>query len=370
MTKKISLLSGYSLLMLFLTISCSKEDQSSVIPAGNQIEIIYDKFQGEELVIFISNAHELILAFKPETENRKVKSFIPVSNSLPVMVQDEKGNRYDVFGLVVEGPDKGDRLLPVKSYSGYWFAFASVFPNAEVYQGDLLDTVIPVLETEADWLIPGELIVQGGSSDGVPALTDPDFRYVTGSGLFEHDYLDPSEKIIGIKIGKEVKAYPVSVLNYHEIVNDKIGENHYVVSYCPLTATGIAWNNRSISERIEFYVSGLLFNSNLMPAERVTNSIWSQMKLLCVNGEQFGTELDQLQCIQTDLSTWMRMYPNTTVLSDDTGYDFNYTEFPYHDYLTEDYLMYPVRYLDDRLSPKELVHGVIINDQVKVYRYN
>ena len=65
------------------------------------------------------------------------------------------------------------------------------------------------------------------------------------------------------------------------------------------------------------------------------------------------------------------MYPGTQVMTTETGFDRDYTRYPYGDYRTNDaYLIFPVTNPDDRLPEKERVHGVIVGDQAKVYRFD
>ncbi|MDZ7691925.1 MAG: hypothetical protein U5K69_12490 [Balneolaceae bacterium] len=57
-----------------------------------------------------------------------------MQNNLPVIMKDQEGNRWDLFGYAVEGPREGERLGPTSSYIGYWFAWADLFPGVEIYQ--------------------------------------------------------------------------------------------------------------------------------------------------------------------------------------------------------------------------------------------
>ncbi len=83
-----------------------------------------------------------------------------------------------------------------------------------------------------------------------------------------------------------------------------------------------------------FGVSGMLYNSNIIPYDRETDSYWSQMLLKAVNGELKGTPADTCKLIETRWDTWKDMYPETMVLSTNTGYSRNYERYPYGDYKT------------------------------------
>jgi len=137
--------------------------------------------------------------------------------------------------------------------------------------------------------------------------------------------------VIGFAQGDDARAYPHFILDWHEIVNDRVGDIHIAVTYCPLTGTGIGWEREINGSVTTFGVSGLLFNSNLIPYDRNTDSNWSQIRLDCVNGDLIGTEAETHVLVET---TWKTMYPKTLVMSMNTGYNRSYGNYPYGNYRT------------------------------------
>lgn len=213
------------------------------------------------------------------------------------------------------------------------------------------------------WLIPSDEVTDGGpGKDGIPALTNPEFINAT-----EATYLSDDDLILGFVDGNESRAYPHPILDQHEIVNDNIGEHSLAVIYCPLTGTGIAWSRIINNSETTFGVSGLLYNSNVIPYDRSTDSNWSQMLLKCVNGSLIGKEAINYNLIETSWKTWKQMYPNTKVLSDNTGYSRNYDVYPYGSYKFNDNLLFPVSNSDNRLPVKERVLGILIEGKAKAY---
>ena len=217
-----------------------------------------------------------------------------------------------------------------------------------------------------DWSIPRDEIIDGGpGKDGIPALEEPEFILAA-----EADYMSDDELVIGFVTGGEARAYPHHILDWHEIVNDRVGELDIAVTYCPLTGTGIGWNRKINGGLTTFGVSGLLYNSNLIPYDRNTNSNWSQIRLDCVNGKLRGTEVETYPLIETTWLTWKRMYPFTKVLSRNTGHNRDYGRYPYGSYRTEeDFLIFPVANSDDRVPNKERVLAVILTEDARVYRF-
>src|SRR6056297_1014261 len=79
-------------------------------------------------------------------------------------------------------------------------------------------------------LVPQNQVLSGGPpKDGIPALTNP--RVVSAA---EARWLQPSERVIGVSIGGEHRAYPLKILNWHELINDTVGGEPIVITYCPL----------------------------------------------------------------------------------------------------------------------------------------
>jgi hypothetical protein len=216
------------------------------------------------------------------------------------------------------------------------------------------------------WSIPVDQIFDGGpGKDGIPALIEP--AYISAETA---DYLSDDELVIGFVHGDEARAYPHQILDWHEIINDRVGDVNISVTYCPLTGTGIGWNREIDGEVTTFGVSGLLYNSNLIPYDRKTDSNWSQIRLDCVNGELKGKEVETYPLVETTWKTWKEMYPSTTVISQETGYNRSYGRYPYGDYRTShNYLIYPVANENNRFPNKERVLGIVQSGNVRVYSF-
>ncbi len=97
--------------------------------------------------------------------------------------------------------------------------------------------------------------------------------------------MDPEDLLIVVQIYGALKAYPHPILDYHEIVNDEVGGHPVSVTYCPLTGTAKVWD-RLGTEAYLFVFSGFLYNSNLLPFDRITQSLWHQLEGKCINGDR------------------------------------------------------------------------------------
>ena len=221
------------------------------------------------------------------------------------------------------------------------------------------------LASTEEWLIPINEVRDGGpGKDGIPALGNPE---MVEAGAIS--YLDSSDLIIGFQLGKDVRAYPHKILDWHEIINDVVSGTPIAITYCPLTGTGIGWDRNINGQITSFGVSGLLYNTNLIPYDRATDSNWSQIGLQSVNGPMIGTDVNTFQVFETTWYTWKKMFPDTRVVSLNTGHSRNYQRYPYGNYRTEQGLIFSVSVNDERLPQKERVHGIIVDTNVKAYQF-
>lgn len=218
------------------------------------------------------------------------------------------------------------------------------------------------------WLIPLSQVRDGGPGrDGIPSIDNPKFLNVDEApGLLRDEV-----RVVGIKIGNETRAYPHYILDWHEIVNDDLGSSSVGITYCPLTGSAIGWNRIVNGNKTTFGISGLLYNNNVIPFDRSTNSNWSQLELKCVNGDLIGQEPELIKVVETNWFIWKSMYPNTKILSTDTGFSRDYGVYPYGDYRSNnEYLIFPLSRDDKRLPRKERIHAIVDDEESKVYRFN
>ena len=76
-------------------------------------------------------------------------------------------------------------------------------------------------------LVPKEEILSGGPpKDGIPAILKPVFI-----NRNQADFLSPDDQVIGVKVGNQTKAYPIKILNWHEVVNDTMNGLPIVVTF-------------------------------------------------------------------------------------------------------------------------------------------
>ena len=217
-----------------------------------------------------------------------------------------------------------------------------------------------------DALIPDAQILQGGPPrDGIPAIHDPVF---INAG--EASYLNDDDRILGLEIEGLSKAYPIRILNWHEVVNDKTNEIHFSVTYCPLCGTGVAFKGTKKSTGIHFGVSGLLYNSDVLLYDLSTESLWSQILGKAISGKRMGEELVKLPLQHTTWNAWRSKHPTSLVLSDNTGFSRDYNRNPYDGYASSESVYFPIsEKVPNNYHPKELIIGLEIAGEFMAFPF-
>lgn len=203
--------------------------------------------------------------------------------------------------------------------------------------------------------VPREEIRGGGPPvDGIPALVRP-----RKASIKEADRaLKPGDPVLGLEVGEEAVAYPIRLLNWHELVDDEIGGVPVAVTYCPLCRSGIVFDRRAAGAVLEFGVSGLLYNSDLVMYDRSTRSLWSQIMAEAIAGPSTGVKLARLPARRASWARWKAEHPGTKTVLFDTGHKRDYGADPYADYEDSPELYFPVSHEDYRLPRKTVVFGV------------
>lgn len=166
------------------------------------------------------------------------------------------------------------------------------------------------------WEVPiDQLVLSSLPPDRIPSIDHPQFETLISENV------NTNEIAYVFRSGDIVKVYPLSILAVHEIVNDRIGDHYFTVSYCPLTGSALAWNREIDGYITEFGVSGHLFNDNLIPYDRNTNNYWSQMQLQSIKGSKSGDALNSEFLLTTSLETVLKSFPNALILMDSTTHD-------------------------------------------------
>ena len=150
---------------------------------------------------------------------------------------------------VLETPPSSDELLPDEPAPlGAQAQFSTDFSRHTVPYSDILSG--------------------GPPKDGIPAVEDPSFV----SAGDADGWIEDLEPVVVVSVGDDVRAYPLQILIWHEIVNDVIGGVPVVVTFCPLCNTAIAFEGSIDGIDLDFGTTGRLRYSNLIMYDRQTET--------------------------------------------------------------------------------------------------
>lgn len=175
--------------------------------------------------------------------------------------------------------------------------------------------------------------------DAIPSVDDPEFVGDYGGA--------PEDEIIALTVEDETRGYPVRFLDYHEIVNDTVGDVPVAVTWCPLCGSAIVYDRRLGGRVLEFGVSGKLADDDLVMYDRGTDSEWKQSLGVAIAGPLSGAELDVLPATVMTWEAFRQRYRTAPVLAPPGGVseaaadgnepaDIDYDRDPYADYFERD----------------------------------
>lgn len=203
------------------------------------------------------------------------------------------------------------------------------------------------------------LMVSQVAPDAIPSLLQPDMVTIGTDGT---QYLEDSDRVLGVLVDGVPRAYPHSVLDHHEIVSDKVGDRSVTATFCPLTGSGLLVDPNLGGELLDLGVSGLLFANNLVYYDRTTGDVYGPQ--LSVEGKcsRFRDQtLRQMPIVEMSWGRWRGLHPNTTVISSNTGFERNYRQSPYAQYRLDNDLLHPMP-VDDSRALKERVLAIRVGE--------
>ena len=214
------------------------------------------------------------------------------------------------------------------------------------------------------------LVLDGGPwKDGIPAINNPKFLSQKDAES-QMKYLWENSRGIVLDIWGDQRYYSYDVLVWHEIVNDEIGWEKVSVTFCPLCGSAIVYDRNVNGRKINFGVSGKLYNSNLLMYDTHDETLWSQSLWEAVVWEQLGTKLRVVKSQLMSYSEFTNAFPDGVVISDETGFSRNYGNIPYGDYDENDALYFPVENDDARYGKKELFYIVNNDDESVAFHWD
>lgn len=254
-----------------------------------------------------------------------------------------------------------------------WYGATDITPppGFTSWKGQLLSQIDPgfgeLLRDEFPSRIRVEEIQWGGVRvDGIPALDNA--KMIPGA---EASYLTPEEPVFGLAINGDARAYPLRIMDWHEMANDVVGGVPVSLAYCTLCGSGIAYDGHASNGlTYTFGSSGLLMRSNKLMYDRQSRTLWNHLTREPVLGPLANSDikLNLLPVVLTTWADWQIQHPETVVLDVHTGYDRPYTPgSAYGDYYASPETMFPVWQRDNLLPAKARVYVLNLGGVPKAY---
>lgn len=209
-----------------------------------------------------------------------------------------------------------------------------------------------------------ELTDAGPGKDDIPAITAPEFELP----FDVLRWLPDREPVISVRLGKTTKAYPLQILIWHEIINDRIEGVPIAVTFCPLSYSVSVFKRTVKGRRLTFGVSGMLRNSGMIMYDKQTETLWQQFTGRALVGDMAGHKLEQIPAQLISFGQFTQSCKKSKVLSRKTGYHRPYGENPYIGY--DDASSLPVMFKGDviaLLPPMEKVIAVAVGGRAVAY---
>ena len=216
--------------------------------------------------------------------------------------------------------------------------------------------------------VPYSEILSGGPpKDGIPSIDAPNFQSVKEAD----EWLGDREPVVFVQVNNDARAYPIQILIWHEIVNDTVGGEPLLVTFCPLCNTAIAFKRTFNGQVLDFGTTGRLRYSNLIMYDRQTETWWQQATGDAIAGDHTGAQLEFYPAVIISWADFKAQYPDGKVLSRDTGHPRDYGRNPYYGY--DDINQTPFLFngtTPDQLPPMARVLTVDLNGEAVAYPYD
>ncbi len=318
--------------------------------------------------LFGNSREKRLAALKKLTDRGKL-------DAVPALIQALRfvGSHQDINAALVNlvgqqhGPSWFDWMLWLEGHPEI-----KPFDGFDAFKADVMALID---EDFRLFLSPGikhkiriEEIAWGGvRKDGIPSLNNPKLI-----SALEASYLQDEDLVFGVALNGDTRAYPLRIMDWHEMFNDVIGGVPVALAYCTLCGSGILFETKLSSRDRPFIFgsSGFLYRSNKLMYDQQTHSLWSQFTGQPVVGPLTDSNI-QLKVRPVIITSWIKWrteHPKSKVLSLETGFDRQYTPHnAYGAYFNSPDLMFPALITNKRHDPKDYVFALRTTTEEKAW---
>lgn len=311
-----------------------------------------------------------------------------ITSKLGIFKQNNRKIRK-IFGIIILatalfiwfGADRSLQAWTLSHLPESWTQLASTFEKkanvnkplqgikkTSKHQGSSGREVINKVSLQSDFTgakVKSEDLLQGcAGKDCIPSIDSPKFE-----NSQKASWLKENDVVLTLNYKGIQQAYPQRIMNWHEIINDEIAGDPIAITFCPLCGSTVAFERNVDGVITEFGVSGKLHDSDLVMYDRYEGNLWQQITGEAIVGPaaRRNEKLKPILLGTTTWGEWVKKYPNSQVLSKDTGFSRNYDQYPYGTYEQDDQLLFGVKGLNKSLQIKTVVYGIEVNGKSKAY---
>lgn len=204
------------------------------------------------------------------------------------------------------------------------------------------------------------------------AATMPGRAMVDFNASVRKRYVVSGDRVIGVILNGEARAYPLAVIEAHEIISDTLAGVPIAVTYSPFADAAVVYDRRVGEQTLALHVSGILRDANTiyydarLPRDTTPPSLWQQLDGRAIAGPAAvrGERLQSVgQVSVTTWADWLAAHPDTTVIARDEGLVRLYQSISYDREHARPELDFPV-------TPLPPEHSLAAKDRVLVFRRN
>ena len=194
-------------------------------------------------------------------------------------------------------------------------------------------------------LVPRKLLRAGGNyKDGLAALDHPytikppEVSRINAGLADSGGYIQGPDRVIGVVIHGQARAYPIPIMNWHAVVNDRLGGKPIVVYWDAFSSCAMVFSRKTDGGVQRFGYSGLICDGNLLIYNREKSnsqeSLWCPMLCRAITGPAAAThaKLKPLPFAIVTWHKWKAMFPKTTMIEGIPRLFPAYRKDVYHSY--------------------------------------
>lgn len=207
--------------------------------------------------------------------------------------------------------------------------------------------------------------------ESIAAWDDPEF--VPGA---DASFMRPDDYVLGVEVEGRARTYPLWLIDYYHVVNNKIDDRRFFVTSCERCGSGSAFvaDPPGVEAREPLFRAGGLLNAALILRDVRSGSHWLHYEGRGLDRRATGRRLASIPVYHMEWADWSALHPDAEVWKPPQN---PHHPDPRHGHGREEFFGRPgmepaildtmTRPLDDRYAESEMVLGVDDGDRSAAY---